>query len=150
MQCLVRVDVPNARNQGLVEQRGLHVPRAAAQPIDRRTGLVESIGPKLAVPSIEHRLDALVRDDPAEPPRITEHQKVHTAPGQRPRDVTMRRGRLARDEQLPRHSELHDEGAPVISDDGKLLPASLERSHSPTDEEFPLRGPRLSASWRGL
>ena len=126
MQRFVGVDVSDAGNQRLVEERSLHMPRTTAQPFDRRTRRVEPIGTELAFPSIEHRLHAPVRDDSPEPPRIPEHQHLRTAPGQRPRDVAMRRRRLVRDEQLSRHPELHDERPAVIDHDAELLPASFE------------------------
>ena len=37
MERLVGIDVPDARDQRLVEQRGLHVTHAVAQPVNGRT-----------------------------------------------------------------------------------------------------------------
>ena len=136
MERLVGIDVPDAGDQRLVEQRGLHVTHAVAQPVNGRALRVKPVRPELAVPSLMHRADVFVRDDPAEPPRVTEHEEARTAPRERPRDVAMRHGCVGRDEQLARHAQLHHERPAVVDDDGELLPAPFERCDAASDEEL--------------
>lgn len=150
---LVGVDVPHARDDRLVEQRGLDAPRRPAERGRQVHGAhAQRIGTETAPllrQEVGHRRH---RGETPEAPRIAEQQRGalrFSAEEPADVDVIFTWGRLAasKEEQLPGHAEMDDKnGGAALGDDGELLAAALEPRDAPPTQQHRAEAARDAAA----
>ena len=135
---LVDVDVAEAGDALLVEQRRLHGPRRRAQhgvePLLR-----EGVGQRLDAETWQHarfgqRLARPVGDTP-EPARIVEAELATVI--ERCADVRVLRDRCVRitDEEVPGHAEMHHELVAGVETEEQVLAAAFHRAEGLSGEQ---------------
>ncbi len=124
VQCLIGVDIPDTRQDVLIEQRRLDRPARSIQTPP------EHVGPDMqrVRPEAGPQRSGAFRGigNPAEPTRVDEpqpHPRIKHPYDMRVRRMTNRIGQ----KKPPGHPELHDHGPAELIDNRQLFPVALEQ-----------------------
>ena len=133
---LVGIDVADAGDHGLIQQDRLHGPsRALKDPVQPRAFNSQRVGAEAVRPCTPHRMQMLMRLEPAEPARITMQQSQLGSIGQveTPLGVHMAiiGSRIGSVDQAKRtaHAQMHQQATVPGRFDHQLLAVSVQGLH---------------------